>query len=491
MEQQNTYFRFGKQVGYVIATNVIGVIIGIIQMPILTKALGTTQYGMWSIISLAISFITPFAMLSFSMSIVRFLAAEKDLSKIREDFFSACTLVIISGTIFSLLLFIFSDFLAGAIFKDPNSASYFRLSSILVLLNSIFPVLLAFFRRGSKIGIFNTLGLCLNVFQVGLIILFVSIGYSLTGVIWAAIISTLLLVLVAGTIIWKQIGFQRPKFTHMKSYLKWGIPLTPNSAIGWLISSSDRYIISSFLGVSAAGIYSAAYGIGVFASFALMPVGIVLYPMVSKAYDEKNLDECSNLFTYSIKYLMMLSIPAAAGLSILANPLLRVLTTPDFVPGSSVVSLVAFGALFSCFAQIGGYVIHLVGKTQITVRILVISAAINFALNFLLVPYMGIMGSGLASLIAYGAFGIITYKITRKYLHYDLNPLFILKSLISAGIMVLVIWFIKPESLAMIVVSTVIGSIIYFGMLILIKGISKTELSFFITFLRNFMKMRS
>jgi O-antigen/teichoic acid export membrane protein len=104
------------------------------------------------------------------------------------------------------------------------------------------------------------------------------------------------LIVTAMLIILKQVGFQRPRFSHIKAYLKWGIPMIPNSAITWLISASDRYIISYFLGVSAAGIYSAAYGIGSYASFALMPVGIVLYPIVSKAYDESNLAECRNLF---------------------------------------------------------------------------------------------------------------------------------------------------------------------------------------------------
>jgi O-antigen/teichoic acid export membrane protein len=249
------------------------------------------------------------------MSIVRFLAAENDSDKIREDFLSACSLVLFSGATLSLLYFVFSGLLAKLIFQDSSLSSYIRLSSTLILLTSIFPVLTAFFRRGSKIGAYNFFTFGLSIIQIGLTILLLLLGYSLTGVIIANIIGTGILDIIAVFIILRQIGFQRPRFINMKAYLKWGIPLTPNSAILWIIHQSDRYIVSYFLGVSAAGIYSAAHGIGSFASFGLMPVGIVLYPIVSKTYDEGNRDQCSNYFKYSFKYLMMISIPAAAGLA--------------------------------------------------------------------------------------------------------------------------------------------------------------------------------
>jgi O-antigen/teichoic acid export membrane protein len=485
MKKADAYSILGKQVGYVIATNIITILIGIIQMPILTKALGASLYGIWSLISLTIALITPFAVLSFSLSIVRFLAAEKDNDKIREDFFSSCTLVFISGTFLSLLLFVFADFLAASIFKDSNSAIFIRLSSILVLLNSIFSVLLAFFRRGSKIGMYNFLGLGLIVLQMGLIVLFLSLGYGLAGVILSSIISTISLIAIASLIILKQISFRRPRFTNMKKYLKWGIPLTPNSAIDWIIRSSDRYIVDYFLGITATGIYSAAYNIGTYASFALMPVSIVLYPMVSKAYDEKNLVECRNLFKYSIKYLMMISIPAATGLSTLSMSLLRILTAPEFMPGSPIVALVAFGAVFSCFSQIGSYVIHLVGKTHMTVRFLATAAVTNIGLNILLVPRIGIFGSGLASLFAYVILSFLILNFTRNYIKYDLNLIFILKCLASSGVMALIIWFINPESLPKVIVSIIIGILVYFMVLILIRGLSKSELLFFVSFAKN------
>ena len=485
MKQNQEYAIFGRQVGYVIIANIAILLLGLIQILVLTKGLGATLYGIWSLIHVTVSLIVPFAMLGFSMSVVRLLAAEKDKGKIREDFFSACSIVFISGTIFSVLLFLLSDQLAAYIFKDASLSSYIKLASVLILLNSMHALPLAFFRMHRKIGLYAILDLSYNAFQVGLIAASVLLGYKLAGVISAVIINGILFNLMTLLIILRQTGFQLPRFCHMKPYLKWGIPLTPNAAILWIIHFSDRYMVSYFLGVTAAGIYSAAYLIGNYTSFALMPLGTVLYPTIAKYYDERNLSETRKYLKYSVKYVMMIAIPSALGLSILAEPLVQILTTSEFVSGSTVVPFVAFGAVLFCFFQICLYIIHLVKRTEITIRILGASAGLNILLNIILIPRMGILGAAIATLIAYGILGILTLMVTRRYLKFDLSLHFIMKSMFSSAIMVLCIWLINPQSPVWVIISIILGALIYFAVLLSIKGLSKQEIAFFTTFVKD------
>jgi O-antigen/teichoic acid export membrane protein len=491
MQKIQEYTTFGRQVIYVIVVDIVTYVLGIIQIPIITKALGSYQYGIWALIITANSLIIPFTGLSFSMSLIRFLAGEKDNDKIRDDFLSALSLVALSGAVFSVLYFLVSGFLATFVLKNSGLANYFRLSSVLILLNSTLPVALAFFRRGTRIGIFNILNLGGITLQVGLTILFIALGYGLTGVIWAVILSAAAFNIISVAIIFKEIGFRRPNFSNMKSYLKWGLPLTPNSAIQWIINASDRYIINYFKGVSAAGIYNAADGLGSYASFALMPIGIVLFPVISKTYDEGNRDQCRDYLKYSFKYLMMLMIPSAVGLSVLAKLLLRTLTTSQFISGSSVVALATFGASWLAVFQILIYVIQLVGKTQITVRLLGIAAVVNVILNIILIPHAGIVGSEIASTVSYIVLGGLALIVTRRYLKFDLSLSFLMKSALASGFMALCIWLINPESALRLGLSIFAGIIAYFAALILIRGFSKSELAFFMGFIRNIFKANS
>ncbi len=134
-QTKDSYSTFGRQVGYTVLANLATLVLGIVQFPILTKLLGASFYGIWSLINIVVSLIVPFAMLSFSMSIVRFLSAEKDPLRIREDFLSACCLVLLAGVAFAILVFALSGFLAVTLFNDAGAALYIRLGSALILLN--------------------------------------------------------------------------------------------------------------------------------------------------------------------------------------------------------------------------------------------------------------------------------------------------------------------------------------------------------------------
>lgn len=491
MELNKEYIKFGWQIGYVVSANVILLLFGFIRLPILTKGLGATLYGTWSLIEVTISLIVPFALLGLNMGIIRFLAAEKDKARIREDFLSAFSVVFISGIAFSIFLFLFSDYLAVSIFEGISSSPWIKLASVLILLNTMLRLNGAFFRTFRRIGLHTTFGLVRSAFEIGLIALLVLLGYKLMGVITAVIISGILVNLVMLFIILKQIGFRPPRFSRLGEYLRFGIPLAPNAAIMWIINSSDRYIISYFLGVTAAGIYNAAYAIGSYASFLIMPIGIVLYPTIAKLYEENNLSETRNYLSYSVKYFMMIAIPSAFGLSILAKPILQILTTPEFIPGSTVVPLVAFSALMSSLYLITAYIIMLAKKTRLLMMLLSISAALNIILNIILIPRMGILGAAVATFIAYGVLGMLTLMITRRYLKFDISMAFILKSAFSSAVMLLCIWLINPESIVSVIISIFAGVIIYFGILILLKGLSREEITFFKKFLKdNLRKIR-
>jgi O-antigen/teichoic acid export membrane protein len=485
MEQIREYATFGRHVGYVIATNIAIMLLGIVQLPILTKGLGASLYGVWSLIDVTISLIVPFALISLNIAIVRFLAAEKKLGRIRDDFLSACSVVFITGAALSVLLFLLSDVIAASIFKDVNASYYIKLASVLILVNSLYLLSTAFFRMRRNMGLYSLLTAVFNISQVALIFASILLGYKLTGVVVAFVINGVVFTLINLIIILRRIGFKAPTFSHMRTYLEWGLPLAPNAAILWIINTSDRYMVSYFLGVTAAGIYSAAYVIGQYALFFLGPLGIVLYPTIAKHYDEGNLNETGAYLKYSVKYLMMIAIPSAFGLSILAKPLLYILTTPQFVNGSSVVPFVAFGAVIFSFFQISVYVIHLVGKTRITVRLLGIAAALNIALNLLLIPRLGILGAAVATLIAYGVLGILTLMVTRRYLKFDLSLPFIGKSVAASIVMSLCVWLMRPETIAWVIISIILGALIYFGALLLMRGFSKVEMTFFISMVKD------
>lgn len=485
MNSNQSYLTFGRHFGYLMITNVIILLLGFIRIPILTKGLGASLYGVWAIINVTIQLILPLALVSMNLAVVRFLAAAKDRDLIREDYFSAFFIVLVTGLIFSISLFLFSDYFAEIFLKDIKFALYIKMASILIFLNSIQTYTLSFFLTFQKMGAYSILNTLIPLLQISLIIIALFLKYELTGVMIAIIISNLLIIAGNSIIILKNIGFRWPRFKNIKRYLSWGIPLAPNSAILCILNVSDRYIVSYFLGVAAAGIYDVGYQLGYYALFILGPLGTILYPMLSKYYNEDNICEVQKHLKYSFKYLMMLVIPAVFGLSFLAEPLLRVFTAVEFIPGKAVIPYVAVGAVFYCLYQLCIFIILLANKIGWNILLLTISAVVNIVLNIVLIPRVGIVGAALATLISYIIMGLLHLIISRQYLKFDLSLPFIGKAVAASIVMTLCIWLINPQSIMMIILSIIAGALLYFTLLLLIKGFSKQEICFFTSFVTD------
>jgi O-antigen/teichoic acid export membrane protein len=473
------YSVFGRQVGYVVAVNIAILVLSVVEIPIITKALGASQYGVWSLISVTISLLVPFAALSLGIAVVRFLAVEHDRVKLADDFFSAGVAVFLAGLALAIGLFFAAKPLAIAVLGTPSAAQYIELASILIVLNALYQLGLGFIRMRREIGLYTALSAIERVARVGAIVVLLSLGLGLTGVVMGVIASALLMSLLALGLVIHRTGFHMPHFTHLDAYLRWGLPLTPNVALLWIIQVSDRYMVSYFLGTTAAGIYSAAYSIGNYAQFALMPLGTVLFPYVVRTYKLGDTLTTQKYFKHGHKYLMMVSIPAAVALSVLARPILETLTTPDFAAGSGLVSLVASSAVVYSVYKLRVYVLHITNRTHLIARLLGFAALLNIGLNLLLIPRSGIVGAAIATLVAYTVLGILTVFVTRHDLRYNLSPLFIAKSVLASSVMAGAIRLAAPHSLQTLLASIPLGVAVYVGVLLLLRAVSRAELQFF------------
>jgi O-antigen/teichoic acid export membrane protein len=127
-------------------------LLGLVRLPVLTKGLGTSLYGTWSLVDVTISLVTPFALAGLHMGIVRFLSAEKDKARIREDFFSVFSVVFILGAVLAVLLVLLSDWLAVNVLRDIETAGYIRLAAVMVLLDASLTLSLSLFQAFRKKG---------------------------------------------------------------------------------------------------------------------------------------------------------------------------------------------------------------------------------------------------------------------------------------------------------------------------------------------------
>jgi O-antigen/teichoic acid export membrane protein len=472
-----SYQKFARDVGLIGTVQVLTNLGNFLLLPIITKSLGTYYYGLWAQISITVSLISPFALMGLSMALIRFLSSETEKETIKEAFYSILFFVTMTGLLASFLLYIFAGPLANFGFKDLGAAYFIKAGSLLILVNVIEPVSLFYFRVFRQIQKFSYLTLFEALGKLLLILVLLKMGYGLLGVIAATLTVQGVIILIAFMTIVSQIGFIIPRFTYIKEYLRFSLPLTPNSLVRWVTESSDRYLITYFLGLSSVGIYSAACSFGNLIQLFVSPLQLILFPELSKLHDENKIDEIIIYMSYSLRYFLFVSIPAVLGLSALAKPLLSIFTTQDFLSGWLVIPIIAFSGLLAGIFQIFVNTLLIVKKTKVPTYINFAAAVLNVLINLFLIPLIGIVGAALSTLLAYFFMAVLCTHMSLKYFKHEFYFHDIAKSILSSTIMYFFVSHFEVLTILELIKVSGMGVLVYLSTMFLLGGFSGHELT--------------
>lgn len=470
--------KFTKDVGWIATASLLTGLIGIFLLPIITKILGAHAYGIWSQVGVTIGLVSVISGLGLGSSIIRFLAAEKDKKNIQEIFYSTIASVFFVSLIASFLLILFSNSIASSLFD--GATNIVMIIAFIIPISCINAIYLAFFKAFRQMKTFSIFTFVKSCITLGLVFYMVLSGYGIFGAVISLLICEIIIFFIVFSLITPRIGIKLPHFSEIKPLLYYALPLVPTNLVWWIVASSDRYIIAYFLGVTSVGFYSAGYGLGIITQKFILPIEIALTPTLSKLYDEGRIDDVKIYLRYSLKYFLMLGIPSFFGLSVLSKQILSILTTPEIALNAYLVTpIVVLGAiLWGSYAVI--YMpILLAKKTSILGVVWGIAAFVNLSLNIIIVPYIGILGAAITTLITYAMVLVIGTHFSFKYLKFDIDWLFILKSIAASIIMSLIIWYISPIQLLDLLLWIGIGAGIYAAILFLLKGFTREELKFF------------
>ncbi|MBO6122782.1 MAG: polysaccharide biosynthesis C-terminal domain-containing protein [Methanobrevibacter sp.] len=469
------YVKFIKRIGVVGIANILISISGLIFIPIITKSFSTADYGVWSQVNTFVSLVPNIVNLGLPYTMVRFLAAEKDKAVIKQSFYSMMLLVLASTIVMIVVLLIFSNQIAAALFDGSMQIMYIVI--IMAFFACLDLMLLSYFRTFQQIALYSTF-LVLQTYIGVIFSIALTWMHQPIDVVVLGRLSGFFLVFVAmALLIVRELGVTT-KLKSLKDELKFAIPTVPNNVSSWVVDSSDRIVIGVFLGSVAVGCYSPGYSLGNIVLMFLTPFAVLLPAVLPEYYEKGDMDKVDTFLTYSLKYYLLITIPACVGLSILSKPLLYILTTTVIADsGYMITPLVALGAMFMGIYGIVNNIIILEKKTTILAHIWIAVAVLNIVLNIFAVPYIGIYGAGLATLFCYFFAFAVTLFYSNKYARLPFDYKSTLKIIVASAIMGIFVFIANPMGIINIVLVVIVAVVIYFAVLILLKGIDKKEVN--------------
>lgn len=199
-----------------------------------------------------------------------------------------------------------------------------------------------------------------------------------------------------------------------RAFVRFALPLLPNSLLYWIVESSDRYILGVFRTLPEVAEYALAYTIGGTLLMIWSPVGMLIIPQAARMWEAGEQEKLARMMRLLIRAAIVVGAGAAMGLMGLAPELLLFLATPAYLSGSAIVGVIAIAYLFFLLASAYQSVLYLDGRTRTITVAFIACAAANLVLNLIFVPRFGTIAAASSTLVAYGLFCAVLRAPARR-----------------------------------------------------------------------------
>ncbi len=379
---------------------------------ILTRHLTREGYGIYE--NAFVWFILLSEVLGFGLvsSLFRYYNRADEESHRLRIVSTAFLFVLVVAILVNILLFFWRDRLSVLIFAVPAYSSYLLYAGIAAGLMVPARLVLAYIRILERPVLF-TAAILLRVGTIlaGLYVLVVRMDRGPEGAVLSLLISNL--VLACWLVPWL-LSRVRLRFSGeaLRGMLSFGVPYIPAGISMWVLSLSDRYLLTRFDSLESVGLYSVAYRLGM--AMALVLAGFQLaWPQF--AYSLEHAEEGDAVYAKTLTYLFMTMITVGLALSLFREELTALVATEKYLPAAYIIPFVAFAYSFEAVYTVTslGAVFH--NRTLYVALSSLTAAGMNVLLNVLMIPRFGIGGAACSTAVSYLLLALCMARLSKRF----------------------------------------------------------------------------
>ena len=233
--------------------------------------------------------------------------------------------------------------------------------------------------------------------------------------VWCALVGFGVWSLVVGTLVYP---FSRSLIAYL--YTKWipvlrfdrqafeeiarfSAPLVGSDTLNYWVRNADNFLIGKYCGSTELGFYSRAYAVMMFPISQLTySVGAVMFPFLSRLQADAASIKRVLLKTHRI--IALLAVPVTLGVCVMAEVFVEALLGRKWLPIVPTLRVLTLIGMAQSIGSSVGWVTNSIGRTDVSLRMSIMSAAVSLTAFVVGLPYGGF---GVATAYALGYYLII------------------------------------------------------------------------------------
>jgi O-antigen/teichoic acid export membrane protein len=469
-----------KVVAYNTAIHTLGKVIAVTISFFLFKAiagyLGVSGIGEYTTIFAWSNFLAILADLGFQIIMVRALStSQEDQNRIASTIFSMRTTV-------AIIVFALGSLIAQFLPYSSTVKIGIVVGAVATFWLSLNVTMVGIFQanfRMDKAVLTDLVGKILNYLGILYVI---SIDGGLLAVMSAYIIGNFIN-LVASYILARQYVSIRFIFDLQawQKYFQDAVTFGAILIFAYIYFRIDAVILSLLKNSYDVGIYGVPYKIlDIILMLPAIFMGVV-FPLFAK-YGQADRERLKHIFRKSQDLLIIFGLPITVGIILLAEPIVRLISSEEFVLASSVtifnypvtavttLQILMVAVFLSFLSHPYNYILTANNFQQNLIKPNIVYAAFNIILNILLVPYFSYLAAAIITVSTEFLVYLVPRHLTKKLLGIEGASLVWEKVIISTAAMGVIVIFTKDLFIA---IPVFVGGIVYLGVLWLIGGIDR------------------
>lgn len=416
-------------------------------LPVYTAVLSNEEYGVVDLLNTLTSLLLPIVTLQIEQGIFRYLIDCRENNEKQIKLITTIIRFMIIQSIACIVIFLcISPFI-------HNEYKYFLMANLLM---GIFSSLLLQICRGLGANATYAIGSFITgAFTVVLNVIFiVAFRWGAYGMLGATAISNFIcaVYIFLKRKIYKYIKPKQFDKKILKEIIKYSVPLIPNMISWWIVSASDRTIISAVIGIAQNGIYSAANKFsGVFTTLYSV-FNLTWTESASININSEDRDEFfSKILDFVIRFFGCLCLGTIAVMPFVFN----ILINEKFAEAYYQIPILILGSVFNILVSFVGSIYVAKKLTKEIAKTSIISAVINIFVNIVLIKSIGLYAASISTVIAYALMFIYRWIDVKKYVKFNVNKILMFALTIMYGITIFT-YYLKNSMISVIVLGIVV-----------------------------------
>ncbi|MGB3368597.1 MAG: oligosaccharide flippase family protein [Acidaminobacteraceae bacterium] len=475
---KNNFRKFLRDMSIVFSTDIFLKLKAFIIIPIITRMMGVTNFGLWTQINAFVTLLITILMIGIPAALIRFLPG-KDKEEFDNDLVMMFTILLSSLILGCLVIYIFKDIILKIVFDNNIGVISIYLAMLLIVSRSLKTFIQIYYRSILAVKYYSLSIIIESFVGLSLLATFINIELSINSIIYSFIATDILIVIIGVVKILKSVEIRRPNFERKSIYLRFSILTLPIAISNWINNSIDRFFIGYFLGTFQMGLYSAAYSISsMVISIIASPLWIVFPTMINNLWNAGEEDKAKRLIERAIIYQLVVLVPIGFAFAFFGKPLFVLYLSNSFEESFILVGFIVVSYIFYMTSAFFETSINLIRKPEFVLVNYMGCSVFNIILNLILIRWIGTIGAAITTLLTMMSLCVLNYIRANREMNIKIKNFDVIKIFSIAGIVFPVFTIFFVGNLRSMVLMSLISITVYILLILKFKVISYNEVRF-------------